>query len=69
MADIIDDAGDIEQQHRDAAIQAALEQARANRMNPKGACYNCGEPMKPLQLFCDADCSADYELRQRAQRY
>lgn len=69
MADVIDDAGEFEQFHRDAAIQAALEAARANRLNPKGSCYNCAEPLQPMQLFCDADCSADHELRMRSKRY
>lgn len=69
MADLIDDACEVEQRSRDAAIKAALDKARANRLNPKGSCYNCAEQLQPMQLFCDADCSADHELRQRAQRY
>lgn len=69
MADIFEQASELEQRERDASIKAALEKAKANRMNPKGACYNCDEPLKPMQLFCDADCSADYELRQRTQRH
>lgn len=68
MADMLDHASEIEQLQRDAAIAEAVERANKSRMTPCLKCYNCEETIQPEQLFCDADCSADYELRQRAQR-
>lgn len=54
---------------RDFAIRAALQRIEANRLKPRGTCHNCDEPLQGDQLFCDADCSADHELRQRAKRH
>jgi len=64
MTDIADDA----QQAEEMLLQEALHNAQANRLSPKGACYNCEEPLPPAtlgndQLFCDGDCGEDYQKR------
>lgn len=69
MADVFDQASDREQMDRDAAISATLQRIKATRLHPVGRCHNCDEPLAPSLLFCDADCSADHELRMRAKRY
>jgi hypothetical protein len=54
-------------------IDAELEHARRTaRRAPKllatGCCHNCDEPLHDRkQLFCDNDCSEDYEARERAR--
>lgn len=69
MTDIYDQASERETLDRELAIKEALRTSSANRLHPKGRCYNCEEPVSHGGLFCDADCSADHELRQRAARY
>jgi hypothetical protein len=54
--------------------EAYLERARSNSAKEgglvaDGACHNCGAtPDTSAQLFCDADCRQDYELRERQFR-
>lgn len=69
MTDIFDQATDREMRDRELAIKAALATSRAGILNPKGACYNCLEPLPKGGLFCDADCRADHEGRKRSQRF
>lgn len=68
MTDIFDQASEREQADRDAAISATLERIKASRLQPVGSCHNCGERVCNVRLFCDADCSADHELRTRSRR-
>lgn len=69
MVDIYDRASEREDNDRELAIQAALDRIAAAKLAPKGACYNCDEPLAPGLTFCDADCSADHELRLRMKRH
>lgn len=69
MTDIYDQATDREMADRELAIKAALQRIEAGKLQPRGTCHNCDEPLQPTALFCDADCSADHELRIRAKRY
>lgn len=64
MADIYDTASKVEELNREQALQA---HRNAPRLQPTGRCHNCGEPVPAGGLFCDADCSADHELRTRRQ--
>jgi hypothetical protein len=34
-------------------------------LKPIGNCYNCGESIQFSKLFCDMDCSNDWEHRRR----
>lgn len=63
MPDIIDRAQDhIE---REAPhILANAKRPVGHRAN--GRCHNCGEPV-PVGLYCDDDCRADFEHRQRCK--
>lgn len=69
MADVFDQASEREQVDRDLAIAATLNRIKSNQLQAIGECHNCGERLPPPKLFCDADCSADHELRMRARRY
>ena len=68
MADILDQATDYEMAAREQAVKQALETARMNALQPAGICHNCEDSVPVGRLFCDADCSADHELRTRANR-
>lgn len=65
MADIIDQANDRAEQDLQRAIAAA-----ASGVPPlpfTGSCYNCDAILPASMRFCDADCCADFERRQRAE--
>ena len=48
--------------HEELMREMALKVRKAEL--PKvGACYNCGEAVKPNANFCDGDCRLDYERR------
>lgn len=69
MADQFDIASERETLDRELAIKAALVTSRTG-MKPKGACYNCDEPLAHgHNLFCDNDCGKDYERRLRNKRH
>lgn len=48
-----------------ARIRDIRNQGR--ELNPKGACHWCDEPFEHVsqKLFCDSDCSFDYERSKR----
>jgi hypothetical protein len=69
MADIFDQASERETRDRELAIQAVLRASSIGLLTPNGRCYNCQEAVGRHQLFCDSDCSAYHEQRQRARRY
>lgn len=68
MADQFDMASERETRDRELAIKLQLA-STAPVLRRTGRCHNCDEPLTTGGLFCDADCSADHELRQRAARY
>lgn len=70
MPDVADIAqGDIEELERIRELQRQAKAGTEGRLQPKGACYNCGEPLEILgALFCDKDCRHDYEGRERERR-
>jgi hypothetical protein len=44
----------------------AKAQALANvRQSTPGTCSNCGDPTPGGRVYCDDDCRADHEARQR----
>lgn len=47
---------------------AAQAQASRHTVRERGRCANCGAACLPLAVYCDADCRADHERRERAQR-
>lgn len=64
--DTIDNA----QSTADIFLNAAIENARpkGRALLPKGECYYCEEKVDGQRLFCDLDCSEDYEKLQRKLR-
>jgi len=58
-------------QNQEFEVRTAVMNARSSlnhgpKLPAKGSCWNCGEPLPHPQLFCDEDCSHDYE-RLKAQ--
>lgn len=70
------DEADLANDQADRWLDRALAQAAAAgpRLAPKGHCHYCetefnmADPVESKKLFCDADCSADYEKEQRLKR-
>jgi hypothetical protein len=48
-----------------AAALAAQHQQAARLRHAPGVCANCQARCLPLAVFCDEDCRADHEHRQR----
>lgn len=48
-----------------AAALAAQHQQAAHQRHAPGVCANCLARCLPLAVFCDEDCRADHEHRQR----
>lgn len=71
-ADQIDNANEMADAYINGAIETARTTKAEHRLAPKGACHNCEEPLADKgQIFCDAECSEDYEYvesRKRANR-
>jgi len=65
MADIIDEANELEQ----LQITAALASRKKETMTFIGRCHYCDDPLLNGH-FCDKDCRDDFEreLKLRAQR-
>lgn len=68
-ADILDASQEIEQNILDARIEA-LRATAPKRNQPKGFCQWCNEPFASgdERIFCDSDCSEDYEKYKQQQR-
>lgn len=63
--DIFDQATEIEERHRELAIQATRERSKqAEKFT--GHCLNCNEQIT-VGRFCDSDCRDDWELLQNAR--
>ncbi|QQX80836.1 hypothetical protein JK628_02890 [Shewanella sp. KX20019] len=60
MNDIADKSQIAEEQFLNISLAIRKEQ-----LTPKGACFNCLEPITTgkNKLFCDCDCREDYEKR------
>jgi hypothetical protein len=64
MSDIIDDANDRAARDLAIAVQAA-RQSNGLEVAPCGQCLNCGNVVKPPLRWCDADCLADWQARNK----
>lgn len=69
------DEADLANEQADRWLERALSAATSGpRLAPKGSCYFCDEPFDAAspdaakRLFCDADCSADYEREKRLRQ-
>jgi hypothetical protein len=66
--DELDHAQRISEMFLDVAIENARPKGRA--LVPKGTCYNCDEKFQDAnKLFCDLDCSEDWEKLQRKLKH
>ena len=64
MADQCSKADRIIQMNLNVAIMAARSYQRG--IDPCGRCHNCYEYVEhPSKLFCNSECSEDYEKRNR----
>ena len=64
VSDPLDRAAQLEEAER---TTAAL--FRKPVLKRTGRCYNCGEPVQPAALFCDADCRTQHEAIQAAKAH
>jgi hypothetical protein len=64
------DDADIAQHFEQLELAQALAFRQHENLPRRGRCHNCGEPLSPDALFCDAACEKDYRQlrRMRAQR-
>ncbi len=55
------------QEHAEEILKRAilLAASRTRQLTPKGRCYNCEERIPKGRLFCDLDCSHDYDRRNK----
>lgn len=58
---------DISSEKEAVMLAAQIQQASKirNKLIPKGACHYCDEEVKEQSLFCNGDCSFDYEKEQK----
>lgn len=61
--DSIDVAQSNAETAQEAAIKTVINSAKINKLAPKGTCYYCDEKLEK-GLFCDIDCSNDFEWEQ-----
>ena len=66
FADPLDRAAHTQQLAIDRAIANTKKQERL--LKPKGKCHFCLETVDDLKLFCDQDCSSDYDKLIRNKR-
>jgi len=67
MADEADLAFDSEQRYLANAL--AAQRGQAVRLQPVGACHQCGnEDGIQRRLFCDKDCASDWEYEDALRR-
>lgn len=62
------DICDTADEYMDAMMRARIADARSRTdsgLRPVGHCHWCGEPVTQSQLFCDSDCTVDYERARR----
>lgn len=63
MPDEIDAATDHIERTMAATLQA--QRNKPDTMPPCGKCYNCGDDIDAGLKFCNADCVADFEYREK----
>ncbi|MBC8738524.1 hypothetical protein F6X40_17330 [Paraburkholderia sp. UCT31] len=71
MPDFADDASALEELALQQALQAHRNKGR--QLAPKGTCHFCDSPLekvegKDVQLFCDVNCSKDWERQEKAKQ-
>lgn len=66
--DVLDVASFLESEQINNSIKIAQANLMAKKISPKGKCHNCGEKVDAKKLFCDKDCTEDYELRLRSKK-
>ncbi|QGH72805.1 MAG: DNA-directed RNA polymerase subunit alpha [Podoviridae sp. ctLUJ1] len=67
MPDIIDAASRQELFSLNTAINNARNNT-AHKLPKIGLCHYCLEKVEKGKLFCDIECSSDYELEQKRKR-
>lgn len=70
------DEADLANDQADRWLGRALANAAASgpRLAPKGSCYYCehdfdtSNPAEAKKLFCDSECSSEYEREERLKK-
>lgn len=65
---IDDQATQVEERERAAAIAAQRDRAALEPKLADGVCANCDEVLSGTQHFCDDSCRNDYQRRESARR-
>lgn len=65
MADEADFADHLQQQRLDNAIAAV--RSKPAPLPPRGQCHHCGEHVEGSALFCDSNCSVDFDRATAAE--
>lgn len=70
--DELDRASELEARERDYGVQAAQRAVSAQKTTrrsllPVGSCYYCDSIVNAGYLFCDQDCSDDYDAEEAAK--
>ena len=60
----LDIASERSELEREALVNA-VRRRPGSGLQPCGACYWCQEVIRYPKLFCDSDCSTDWERRRR----
>ena len=68
FSDVLDIASFLEAEEVSNAIKYAQSKLLEKSIEPIGKCYNCGEHVDASKLFCDKDCTDDYETRMRSNK-
>lgn len=62
MSDDVDRTGDRTENDVSRTIDLIR---RVKALEPKGRCYYCDQDIGAVRLFCNQECSADFEAEQR----
>ena len=65
--DLLDKASSTEELIMEKRIASVRAASHSREFPPKGKCYNCNEDFEKQdqRLFCDSECTKDFELARR----
>jgi hypothetical protein len=64
LADPLDQAAQFQAEAIDREVRNILNK-QPSKLTAIGLCHWCREPLETKQLFCDTDCSDDFEKSRR----
>ena len=69
MADVVDDSDDKIEAMREMGLAQVRKRMAVRDLQPAGFCHSplCGEAVEGNRLFCDKDCSEDWDRAHAAK--